>query len=402
MSEFSEKVSAIKESMKDHVFSPPTGDELANIVGDSHQSDESSNNNFDDASNDNDFGDNSNDNVQSSDNFIEEPHAPKKKSSFRGRSDKNRLEARLEKAAYEKDLYLSQNRELMARVQEQERLLAENQYRAAQNEQQRDAYYEDNLGTKEQSILQALKVAKEEGDIDREVSLSHELSKIAAEKSTYDLYKNQISQQPQQQNNYPVNNNRYVEPYSPYQNQVEPQNEHLENWLENNPWADPESRNYSPRLREEVQNIASELDDLLRYDGSAHVIGTPEYFSSLDNLMRERYSIDGAKPVLGQTQPARRMEQQHQMKDHSSSRSVAPVNRNGSSMADQYMSNNRNNTRQSIRLTQEEYNIARNLQIRLPNGNTATPEEAIRRYAENKRLENDGRDDRHPHRIIID
>lgn len=378
MSEFSDKVSAIKESMKEHVFSPSLDEDNGDVTV-----------------------------IESDDSFNDSPETVEsenvaerstKKSNFRSRGDKNKLKSRLDQTTYEKNLYLAQNRELMARLQDQERILAENRYKAAQNEQQRDAYYEDNLVTKEQSVLNALKVAKEEGDIDKEVNLSHELSKIAAEKSTYDLYKNQISPQQQMQqeqpyyNDYDIVNAPPIDPYIPYQ-EDEPENEHLENWLDSNPWADPNSQAYSPRLREEVNHLATELDDLLRYDGSAHVIGTPEYFQSLDNLMRERYAIDENRQ-----QPRSSGGQQQYS---GGNQHVAPVSRNGGSMADQYMSNNRNRTRQSVPLTQAEYNIARNLQIKLPNGRMATPEEAIKRYADAKRTDTPG-SGMHPHRIIID
>jgi hypothetical protein len=379
MSEFSDKVSAIKESMKDHVFSPSLDEDNGDVTV--IESDDSFNDSPD---------------TGESQNVSES--APRK-SNFRSRGDKNKLKSRLDQTTYEKNLYLAQNRELMARLQDQERILAENRYKAAQNEQQRDAYYEDNLVTKEQSILNALKVAKEEGDIDKEVNLSHELSKIAAEKSTYDLYKNQISPQQQMQqeqpyyNDYDIVNAPPIDPYIPYQ-EDEPENEHLENWLENNPWADPNSHNFSPRLRAEINDIASEFDRMLEYDGSAHMIGTPDYFNSLDTIMRERYSIDDNRQQprsSGGRQPQYSGGSQH----------VAPVSRNGGSMADQYMSNNRNRTRQSVPLTEAEYNIARNLQIKLPNGRMATPEEAIKRYADAKRMDTPG-SGMHPHRIIID
>lgn len=284
------------------------------------------------------------------------------------------LKRRLEQATFERNVREAQTQELLAKVQEQEQRLATQQALLEKNEQYKNAYYENNLQTRENAILNELKIAKEEGDVDKEIALSKELAKVAADQSTYGLYKSQLKNK-SNQNSYTDRRDFY--PQTNYGNEFQHQNDYedpineaYDSWLERNEWADPESRNYSPRLRDEANQLANELDEMLRYNGDADIIGTPKYFESIDNLMAERYSV----------QKNRSQESQYS--------GVAPVSRNGSSMADQYMTKNPNNTRRHTPLTEEEYKIARNLQIKLPNGKWATGDEAIRRYAEYKRLNN--------------
>src|SRR5574338_1184194 len=105
---------------------------------------------------------------------------------------------RIDQLTFEKNVREAQNQQLLARVQEQEQLLAEKQAQLEQNEQYRNAYYENNLQTRESAILNELKTAKEEGDLDKEIALSKELAQVTADKSTYNLYKSQQRVQPSQ------------------------------------------------------------------------------------------------------------------------------------------------------------------------------------------------------------
>lgn len=281
------------------------------------------------------------------------------------------LKSRIDQLTFEKNVREAQNRELLARVQAQEQLLAEKQFQVEKNEQHKNAYYENGLETRGNSILNELRIAKEEADVEKEVALSKELAKVEAEKSTYNLYKSQLRNQPLPDSSYePIENQYYPSspfPQDSFSAQEEPENEVYEEWLDHNQWADPRSSHFSPRLRQEIDGIDAELSDLLRYNGDSHIIGTPEYFSALDNIMKERYVVKGNSSSSGRSQ------------------AVAPVSRNGSSMADQYMSSNPNRSRQSTPLTEAEYRIARNLKIKLPNGKYLTGEEAVKRYADAKR-----------------
>jgi hypothetical protein len=299
------------------------------------------------------------------------------------------LKKRIDQVTFERNVREAQNKELLAKVQEQEQRLAEQRSLLEQNEQYKNAYYENNLQTRQKAIINELKVAKEEGDIEKEISLSQELAKVTADQSTYGLYKSQLQNQPRQ--NEPINNydQQAIYPQPTFGNNLdspdnnyEESNEAYDGWLERNSWADPDSRNFSPRLRQEANQLADEFDEMLRYNGKSEYIGTQAYFESIDNLMSERYAVQGNEPRSRQeydNEPQPRQSQSY---------NVAPVSRNGSSMADQYMSRNPNNTRRAMSLSEDEYKIARNLQIKLPNGKYATGDEAVRRYAEAKREQN--------------
>jgi hypothetical protein len=373
MSEFTDKVEQYKQVIRDKVVEPgfTTGDELPDISGESGITDIP----------------NINIENDSSQEDHQEEHQESSQDEDKGLKEIRRVEGlkkRLKDVTYEKKIRESQTRDLMAKLQEQERRLAEQQAMLEQSEQYKNTYYENNLQTRETAILNELKVAKEEGDVDREIALSKELAKVAADQSTYGLYKSQMRNQPPAYEPHPTYNDPNIYPEPNFGNGLRPQednydyeepvNEAYENWLYKNSWADPASRNFSPHLREEANKLANELDDMLRYNGDADVIGTPSYFASIDEAMSQRYGIKKQERTPVSREP------------QNSSYSVAPVSRSGSSMADQYMRRNPNSTRNSVQLTEEEYKIARNLQIKMPDGTWRSGPEAMRRYMEGKKI----------------
>jgi hypothetical protein len=356
MNEFQEKVDQFKQTIQEPGFVTPESNNALDAeptIG----------------------GDNQDNNIDEGQQEVKRPPAISKKKveSFRKRIDH---------LTYENKIRDAQNKELAAKVRYQEELLSETQRKLQENEEAKSAYYQENLDTREQSILSELKTAKEEGDIDKEIMLSKALADVSSAKSTYDLYK---SQQQSEYKKSPIDiepnyGQHYQEPYEQnYQDVYEqPENEELANWYENNPWADPNAPEFSPRLRQEVDAIAAEFEETLKYNKMAHLIGTPEYFDSINNIMNSRYGIE---------QPQRR-EQENDFYEYEeparetykSNYNVAPVSRNGSSMADQYAAKNPQTTRNSVALTEDEYKIARNLQIKLPNGRYMTGDEAVERY----------------------
>lgn len=362
MSEFKDKVEQYKQTIVDPGFQTEAASGITDVptinIGDSSSESEQ---------------------IPPQENPEYSDHHIKQKKS--GRKTIEGLKKRIDQVTFERNVREAQTQELLAKVQEQEQRLSQQQALLEQNEQYKNAYYENNLLTREQAILNELKVAKEEGDVDKEIALSKELAKVTADQSTYGLYKSQLKNQSIHPNNNTYNNyqsNIYPSPtfgselQSPDNYYEEPVNEAYDSWLERNSWADPESKNFSPRLREEANHLANELDEMLRYNGNADIIGTPAYFESIDNLMSQAYSVQKGEPKTRDSQYY----------------GVAPVSRNGSSMADQYMSQHPNNTRRHMPLSEDEYKIARNLQIKLPNGRYATGDEAVRRYAEAKRFQN--------------
>src|SRR5882762_3659672 len=348
MSEFKDKVDQYKQTIVDEGFKPDDGFNSSPITDEPTVS----------------IMDEVNDDVpqvQEHDQNFDQKQQKDKKTS---RKTVEGLKKRIDQITFEKNVEAAQKKELLAKVQAQERWIAEQQSLLEQNEQHKNAYYENNLQTREKSIINELKVAKEDGDIDKEIALSKELAKVTADQSTYGYYKSQLRKQNSpdnyNENFYPqptYGNDSHSQDY-PNNNYEEPINEAYDSWIDRNSWADPDSRDYSPRLREEATILANDLDEMLRYNGKAQFIGTEDYFKSIDSLMSERYGVKGSDQE--QEPEPRQIDRQ--------SYSVAPVSRNGSSMADQYIRKNPNNTRNHTSLTEDEYKIARNLQIKLPNG----------------------------------
>lgn len=359
MSEFQEKMEELKQNMSEEGFSP-----------DLHESSDDSNENTSDGTQDSD---------------IESSYDEKssQKSKYRSKkASKDRLLIRAERLAYENKIRDVQNKELSARVRQQEILLSEKQAQLDQQERHTNAYYQNNIGVREEAIINELRVAKEESDIEKELSLSKALAEIAAEKSTYELYKS-IKPKNDYDNVHPYSNDYenydqhipYIEPYM----EEEPINEALEEFIDSNAWANPNSPQYSQKLRSEVDLLADDLSERLKFNGRHEIIGTPEYFNALSDMMNERYGINAKQ----EREPVRNTHQGY------NSSIVAPVGRSGSSMADQYMSRNQNNTRRSIPLSEAQYRVARNLKIKGFDGKYLPPEEAVKRYAEAAREVNE-------------
>mgnify|MGYP005608424881 FL=1 len=350
MSEFQEKVAAIKEKIQEAGFSPPTED----IPEDSPLSDNT-----------------------------ETDLESEQKQEFSSPPKKNKhqtLKKRIDQLTYENKLKDSQTQALLNRVQEQEYLLSEREEQLKQKELHTNAYYENNLQNRKLALKDAIKAAKEEGDINREVELTQESEQIAAELAAHSLYKHQILPKELEQN---YNRQQIVQQQTQYEdprynpNYIEPQTEHneeLDYWLERNPWADPYSQEFDQELRSEVNEIALELDKRLKFNGNANLIGTPEYFTSLDNIMRDRWGH--------QTQPQNEPPQYSNTPYQSP---VAPVTRNGSSMSEQYVAQKSLTHRHpGVALNPQELAIARNLQIKTTNG-FAPQNKALESYEKKKK-----------------
>ena len=270
----------------------------------------------------------------------------------------------------------AQNQHLLAVLQEQERRLEEAQAKAEQNAHYSNVYYEQSLENDEKRILTELENAKESGDIKKEVYMQQQLAEIAAQRQTQLLSKTLYKQQQPAPVNY--QDPSYYQPQQAYQQA--PANEYYEDFLEENPWADPNSPEYDSNLRQEVSDYAAELDKNLKFKGQGSMIGTPEYYGALNNIMNERYGGNANN------------DNQYNDNDYyedNRAYEVAPVTKRGSSMADRYVSNNQNpnhNQRKNVPLTKEEWDIAARLAPTLSKiyGRPFSVEEAVAEYYKQK------------------
>lgn len=306
----------------------------------------------------------------------------------RGHRKRKTVRDKLEVVLAENRAKDAQQQQLMAYIQEQERRLAEAEAKAEQNAHYSNVYYEQSLENDEQRILTELEIAKESGDIKKEVAMQQKLAEIAAQKQTQLLSKTLQRNQPQpasyqEPTYYPQPQYQQKDTY-----QEEPINEYYEDWLEENPWADPRSSEYDSSLSQEVNDIAVELNKNLKFKRHGHMIGTPEYYGALSNIMNERY---GGNPNNNYNNSEYEDNRAGDLQPYE----VAPVTKRGSSMAERYVSNNpatnrqiANNSPSRRALTKDQYQVAVNLApvlSKIYNRNVSV-EEAIGEYLNQEKL----------------
>jgi len=293
-----------------------------------------------------------------------------------GKNLKNRINS-LTAQIKERD---AQNQHLVSLVQEQERRLSEIQSKAEQNAHYTNIYYEQSLDNEKQHVLAELKIAKENGEIDKEVALSERLAEISAEKKTQLLSKTLQRQQSNQNDN-----NNYYQPqtYNRAPPPVEDINEDLEDFLDLNPFLDPNSHEFDHDISNEIGQFASDLNKVLKVNRKSNLIGTREYYGILNEEINKRYGIENISINNNYNES-------YEDNYSNNNYEVAPVNRKGSSMANRYTQNPQNfnpqSNNQRIYLSPQETEIAKNMVNVLGhyNGKTYTEKEAIAEYCKQK------------------
>ncbi len=163
-------------------------------------------------------------------------------------------------------------------------LLHENQTlaRLAQdNNQAAIDSYEHSLRIKAAAAKHTLQQAIVEEDASTQSEAQELMSEVGAELA---LLKQRKSM-PQESYN-PLQNQAYSPQYMPPAVQPEASNPHYEDWVDSNPWF---GRN--PELTQEANAQANELKKLFEFNGIDHLVGTPEFFSTLDESMNAKYGV---------------------------------------------------------------------------------------------------------------
>ena len=325
----------------------------------------------------------SDDEIGSSEDSSEvEAAQPEKPKVQEKKQNKHPFKERISKLVHENRNKDYVNLTLKQQLEEKERELAHKDEMLRQKDSINSQLFESNKQTEERSILSNLRQAKEEGDIDEEIKYSQDLARIKAEQMAYDVLKIQQQYQPQ-----PVQEETTFYPTIDYQSASDHDiemdlPEEYTNFLDRNTWANPESSNYSERLRAEADLIASEFNESLKFNNQAHLIGTQDYFDSIEGLMRDRYA-----PPSEQEDDSSYEQEPVQYQQQRRTPPAAGVSRRGSTMADQYISQKPGQSNKAYTLTEKEYNWARNLKI--PNGPTGnqqflSSDKVIQEWAKNK------------------
>ena len=319
----------------------------------------------------------SNEESQESDNNLQQRLERRKERDKSKHPYKERV-ARLANDNHIKDQI---NSSLQAQLAEKERLLSMREQELRNKEINNQNLFENNLRSEENSIVQGLRSAKEDGDIDKEIELQRDLARVKSEQAAFDVLKIQQNYQSQYEQANDLDTTFYpsVNPYSydQYEEAPELSDEFVE-FAERNPWVNPNAQEFSPELSQEADTIAAEFNKRLKFNNQSHLIGTDEYYSAIENVMRDSYSLK-----------SQNQHQQQQQRTYTPS--VGGVSRQGASMADQYMSRTNSGSRSSaIPLTPQEYKIARNLQVPDPMspGKYLSHDKVVGMYAEAKQFYN--------------
>ena len=280
-----------------------------------------------------------------------------------------------------------------ALIAEQQRKLKEFQAQLQQKEQLANDYYETSLSEREEAVNRRLKQAIEDGETEANVQLINELADIKAKKNTHQYNQYQQSQRQAEEDQY-----RQQESYAPVESALQrpkqepPVSLEFKEWVEDNSWY-----NNSSRLRQQADTIAQELSDHLEFNNQSQMIGTPEFFNSVSNIMKSRYG----KPGQGQSEPEAEDESYEPQQSYNNmSEVVAPVNRRGNNMADQYVQNrgNSNGAKPLSALSKDEYAIARHLPIQKKG---EAEMDLVKRYAKAKTYPKSPLPDDNPYRLTI-
>ncbi len=308
----------------------------------------------------------------------ETPRVQQNEKGHRKRKVKDRLGALIA----EKRILEIEKQRLQAYAQDQEIAISELRAKAEQNAHNSNIYYEDSLDNQQKRIRSEIKVAKDEGDTDKEIELQQRMAEIAAKKQTQLLSKSLQQQQP-------IN---YQQPYYPEpsfapvpSHYEEPVNEALEDWLDDNGWADPNSSEFDQQLSAEANDIAAELNENLIANRAGNAVGTPEYYNTISRIMKKRIKVISDENDYNDINEQDNS-QYRQNYNNDNAYTVAPVTKRGSSMAEKYTPRDNNISPQRMSLLPVERDIAIKLapQLTIKYGRHISETEACALYWKEK------------------
>ena len=187
----------------------------------------------------------------------------------------------------------------------------------AENEQLRQMYesstqvamrqYDDSVAKRIERARESQIAAIESGDAQAQADANIELASATNEMHTLNNWK--------YQNEYELRNQTAYVPEQPiyYSNNNDSV---LQDWIEDNTWFNPSSKNHDPDLAAYINNKSSEIDQGLIQHGYGYKIRDEDYFREIDRLAQEyvngrnrQYSGQrrdlNMKPVRGGASPVR-------------------------------------------------------------------------------------------------
>jgi len=239
------------------------------------------------------------------------------------------LSKRINQLTYEKKV-LEEQLQQSEWLRQQERVHLENERVAyeqhlALKEQEEIESTQAAINQNEQLVLREMRRAKEEQDINSEMKWQAELTSLQKAQAQLEGYKAAKSSSQDDQDYIVEPLPQSYMPIPPQQTAPTITNPYMQEWMDSTPWANPNDPNYSPEVMNEADQVAAHFNTKLKLAGQAHVIGRPEYFQAITDVIEERHGIKNIKNSSS-----------HQLNQNYSSAPIGAVSRQGATMAEQY------------------------------------------------------------------
>ena len=258
--------------------------------------------------------------------------------------------------------------ELARRAQEAERRAQEIEARLQQEaalRQQSDlammTHYEQRLRGDANVVLGQIEEAISLGDARKQAELQAQFNQIQSDLSGIDAWRKDAEAKM-------VEAQQVAEQPKPQQQQQVTLEPRTRDWIEKNPWFQPQSADFDPEMHEEATIYARRLERRYKADGRADEIGSAAYFKEIDKHMRAEFADvfpDRSAPKKATPKMKR-------------DNSVAPVVRSGGS-------DTPSKRTAKIVMSPADRQFARNMAAsgayRKPNGQRMTDAEAERYHA---------------------
>jgi hypothetical protein len=289
----------------------------------------------------------------------------------------NTHQKRLNEYAYKAKLAQEEKEHLALKLQEAARIIDEQNRKLASQEKLNSEYYDYAQKVSEKAILEKLRQAELEGDIDEKIELNEKLTEIKTDRKINEYHQHQAKQRPANFDfpiesdiiEYPVNTGPSI---PDYRIEDDPVHEAIRTCLDHNPFLDPHSPTYNPNLAEDFIQEQSKVDAQLSISNETHLIGTAPYFLYIAEQVKSKYMEPQPMVDVPNTN-----NYQQASRSYAVPPSVAPVSRAGGTMADQYARTN-NNYGTRLTLNADQYQAARTLAAMKPH---MSEQEVIRNFA---------------------
>lgn len=181
--------------------------------------------------------------------------------------------------------------ELARRAQEAERRAQETEAKLQQEaalRQQSDiammTHYEQRLRGDANVILSQIEEAATMGDARKQAELQAQFNQLQSDLSGIDSWRKDAEARMAEAQRQPE---PQPQPSTQQQVTLEPR---TRDWIEKNPWFQPQSPDFDPEMHEEATQYARRIERRFKAEGRADEIGSASYFKEIDKHMRAEFA----------------------------------------------------------------------------------------------------------------